>query len=161
VMFIHPMAPPGIEAMNRYALAPLVGFMFDTTLAVARLIFSNFFGRFLGLHVVVGHLGGAIPYLAGRLDAGYRAYPECQGTPRPPSEAIERLYLDTVSFHEPALRCALDLVGPERILFGSDYPHVVSDVASSLTAVEHALNRRDRNRILGNNAAELFRIEAG
>ena len=58
VMLIHPMVPAGIETMNQYALGPLVGFMFDTTLAVSRLIFSNFFGRFLGIHVIAAHLGG-------------------------------------------------------------------------------------------------------
>lgn len=158
VMLIHPMIPPGIEAMNQYALAPLVGFMFDTTLAVSRLIFSNFFGRFLGVNVIAAHLGGAIPFLAGRLDTGWRTYPDCQGINRPPSEFIERLYFDTVSFHEPALRCAIETVGEDQILFGSDYPRVISDVAGSITRIEHAVSRRHRNRILGETAARLFGI---
>ncbi|MEX1157654.1 MAG: amidohydrolase family protein [Thermomicrobiales bacterium] len=158
VMLIHPMIPPGIEAMNQYALAPLVGFMFDTTLAVSRLIFSNFFGRFLGVNVIAAHLGGAIPFLAGRLDTGWRTYPDCQGINRPPSEFIERLYFDTVSFHEPALRCAIETVGEDQILFGSDYPRVISNVAGSITRIEHAVSRRHRNRILGETAARLFGI---
>src|SRR5690349_7238716 len=58
VMFIHPMVPAGAEAMSQYALAPLIGYAFDTTQAVARLIFSNFFGRFLGIKVVASYLGG-------------------------------------------------------------------------------------------------------
>lgn len=156
IMMIHPMIPARIEAMNQYALAPLVGFMFDTTLAVSRLIFSNFFGRFLGINVVVGHLGGAIPFLAGRLDAGWRNYPECQGINRPPSEIIERLYFDTVSFHEPSLKCAIETVGEDQILFGSDYPHVIGDVTGAISAIESAVNRRHRNRILGDTAAKLF-----
>jgi aminocarboxymuconate-semialdehyde decarboxylase len=159
VMFIHPMVPAGIEAMNQYALAPLVGFMFDTTLAVSRLIFSNFFGRFLGINVIVAHLGGAIPFLAGRLDAGWRNYPECQGINRPPSEMIERLYFDTVSFHEASLKCAIDTVGEDQILFGSDYPHIIGDMTGAIAGIEHAVNRRHRGRILGDTAARLFNIE--
>ncbi len=159
-MFIHPMVPAGIEAMNAYALSPLVGFMFDTTLAVSRLIFANFFGRFLGLNVIVSHLGAAIPYLAGRLDMGYRAYPECQEISRPPSEFIGGLYLDTVSFHEPALQCAIDTVGVERILFGSDYPQVMGDVSKATDLLDDMLGRRDKRKIFGDNAAPLFGLES-
>lgn len=156
VMLIHPMVPAGVEAMNQYALAPLVGFMFDTTLAVSRLIFSNFFGRFLGIDVIVGHLGGAIPYLAGRIDAGWTNYPECQGINRPPSEIIERIYFDTVSFHESSLKCAIELVGEDHILFGSDYPHVIGDVTGAISGIESAVSRRHRGKVLGDTAARLF-----
>ena len=159
VMFIHPMVPAGIEAMNQYALAPLVGFMFDTTLAVSRLIFSNFFGRFLGINVIVAHLGGAIPFLTGRLDAGWRNYPECQGINRPPSEIIDRLYFDTVSFHEASLKCAIDTVGEDHILFGSDYPQIIGDMTGAIAGIESAVNRRHRGKVLGDTAARLFGLE--
>lgn len=158
-LFIHPMVPAGFEVMNQYALAPLVGFMSDVTLAVSRLIFSNFFGRFLGVNVLVAGLGGAIPYLAGRLDAGYRAYPECQGISRAPSEFIEHLYLDTVSFHEAAVRCAVDTVGADHLVFGSDYPHVIGDVPTAIQSVEGSVRRGLRGAILGDTAAKLFGIE--
>jgi aminocarboxymuconate-semialdehyde decarboxylase len=159
-MFIHPMVPTGVESMNDFALAPLVGFMMDTTLAVSRLIFSNFFGRFLGIKVIVAHAGGAIPYLSGRLDAGYRVYPECQDITRAPSEAIRDLYVDTVSSHAPAVRCAIDTLGVERILFGSDYPHVMGDASGSIHMLEEMdLGRRQRRGIFGNNAAPLFGIK--
>lgn len=155
-LFIHPMVPVGIDAMNQYALAPLVGFMFDTTLAVSRLIFSNFFERFPNVNVLVGHLGGAIPYLAGRLDIGYRNYADCQGIDRPPSEYIKRLYLDTVSFHEPAMRCAIETVGADHIVFGSDYPHVIGDIPGAIRSVEYTVPGEAAGAILGGTAARLF-----
>jgi aminocarboxymuconate-semialdehyde decarboxylase len=161
LMFLHPMPPPGIGALNQYALAPLVGFAFDTTLALARLIFSNFFGRFLNITVVAAQLGGALPFLAGRLDAGWQAYPECQGTARPPSEVIERIYYDTTSADEAALRLAIDTVGPERVLFGSDYPHLIGEVAGGIETVNRSAARRDRGKILGDNAARLYGLVAG
>lgn len=159
-LFIHPMVPAGIEVMNPYALAPLVGFMFDTTLAVSRLIFSGFFERYPRVKVLVGHLGAAVPYLAGRLDIGWRSYSDCQGIPHPPTEYIRRLYLDTVSFHAPALRCALDTVGPDRIVFGSDYPHVIGDVGGAIASIQQALPATTHDGVLGHTAAELFGVSA-
>lgn len=159
-MFIHPMVPAGVEAMDQYALTPLVGFMFDTTLAVSRLIFSNFFGRFLGINVIVAHLGGALPFLAGRLDAGYRKYPELQGTTRAPGDVLRDIYFDSVAFHEPAIRCAIDTVGVERILFGTDYPHLSGNMTQAIDLLEEMkLGRGEKRSILGNNAAGLFGLE--
>lgn len=158
VLFIHPMVPAGIETMNAYALAPLVGFMFDTTLAVARLIFADFFGRFPDIRLLAGHLGATLPYLAGRLDIGWRSYADCQGLDHPPSADIQQLYLDTVSFHPPALRCALETVGPDRILFGSDYPHVIGDVPGAIASIETTAPAEAQTGILGSNAARLFAI---
>jgi len=59
----------GVEAMLDYWLMPLVGFLMDTTLAAASLVFSGVAERFPNIKWVLGHLGGAIPYLAERLTA--------------------------------------------------------------------------------------------
>jgi aminocarboxymuconate-semialdehyde decarboxylase len=155
-MLIHPMVPAGIEVMNQYALAPLVGFMMDTTLAVARLIFSGFFDKYPNVNVIAGHLGAAAPYLAGRFDIGYRSYPDCKGIDKPPSEYMKQMYLDTVSFHIPALHCAVETVGADRIVFGSDYPHVIGDVAGATRVIEEAVPASAVEDILGNTAAEIF-----
>lgn len=160
-MFVHPLAPVHTGMLDAYALTPMVGYLMDTTVAVSRLIFSNFFGRFLGINVIVGHLGGTLPFITGRLDDGYLMYPECQEITRPPSEAIQDLYVDTVSSHEPAIRCAIDTLGMEHILFGSDYPNAPANMARSVDILEEmSLGRRDKRRILGNNAAPLFGIES-
>lgn len=60
--------------MDEYWLMPLVGFPLDTTLAAAKLVFSGVVERFGGIRWVLAHLGGAIPYLAERLDRGYHAF---------------------------------------------------------------------------------------
>lgn len=160
VMHIHPMVPAGIGSMGQYALAPLIGFPFDTTQAVARLIYSDFFGRFLGINVVASHLGGAIPFLVNRLDAGFRTYPDSQGISRPPSEVLERIYLDTTGASAGAIGLAAELVGEEHLLFGSDYPHVVGDLAGGIAAVEDGIGRRHRAKVLGDNAVTLYRLSA-
>jgi aminocarboxymuconate-semialdehyde decarboxylase len=157
-MLIHPMVPAGIEVMNQYALAPLVGFMMDTTLAMARLIFSGFFDKYPNINVIAGHLGAAAPYIAGRLDIGYRSYPDCQGIEQPPSEYLKKMYLDTVSFHVPALHCALETVGADHILFGSDYPHVIGDVTGATAVIEQSVPAEALSGILGDNAARLIGV---
>src|SRR5207249_10911341 len=86
VMYIHPTNPVGVEAMMDYWLMPLVGFLFDTTLAAASLVFSGVVERFPRIRWALCHLGGAIPYLAERLDRGFHAFKDCRAhIQRPPS----------------------------------------------------------------------------
>src|SRR6185312_6577410 len=125
-------------------------------LAMSRLIFSGFFDKYPNINVIAGHLGAAAPYIAGRLDIGYRNYPDCQGIDQPPTEYLKKIYLDTVSFHIPALRCAVETVGADHILFGSDYPHVIGDVAGATRVIEEAVPPSALDDILGNTAARLF-----
>ena len=158
VMHIHPMAPAGIESMGQYALVVLVGYPFDTTQAIARLIFSGFFDRYPRINVIGSHLGGAIPFLAARLDSGYRSYRDCQAIASPPSEVMKRLYLDTTNASSAAIGLAADVVGVDHLVFGSDYPHVVGDLAGSIAAVEAAIDRQHHDSVLGDTAAALFRL---
>ena len=76
VLHIHPTDPVGVEAMKDYWLMPLVGFLFDTTLAAAKLVFAGVPERYPRIKWVLSHLGGAIPYLAERLDRGWKAFPD-------------------------------------------------------------------------------------
>jgi len=160
VFYIHPTYPLGVEAMTDYWLMPLVGFLFDTTLAAAHLVFAGVPERFPGMKWVLGHLGGAIPYLAERLDRGYDAFPDCRtAIPQPPSHYLRQFYYDTVNFDPAALRLAIEFAGPDRILAGSDYPHLIGSIdkmKKSLGALD--LGEGDRAKIMGGNAARLFGV---
>ena len=70
VLYIHPTHPLGVEAMTDFWLMPLVGFLMDTTLAAAKIVFNGIPERFPKIRWALCHLGGAIPYLAERLDRG-------------------------------------------------------------------------------------------
>jgi aminocarboxymuconate-semialdehyde decarboxylase len=159
VLYIHPTHPVGVEAMTAYWLMPLVGFLFDTTLAAAGLVFSGVVERFPRIRWVLGHLGGAIPYLAERLDRGYEAFPECRAhIHRPPSAYLKDFYYDTVNFDAGALRLALEFAGPRRILAGSDYPHRIGSLRSMLETLRRLdVSAADRALMLGGNAAQLLR----
>jgi aminocarboxymuconate-semialdehyde decarboxylase len=93
-VLIHPMLPVGMaEQLKDYVLGPLVGFPFDSTLAVARMCFDGLFRDFPNVRFLVPHLGGAIPYLLPRLDQGYRDFPANRAKiDQPPSFYLKKLY---------------------------------------------------------------------
>lgn len=136
-IFLHPMIPVASEAFNEYVLGPLVGFPFDTSLAVARMCFAGMFKDFPDIRWVIGHLGGAIPYLMERLDNGFRDFAECRAhIDVLPSTYLKRLHYDTVSFSGPALRMVRDLVGVDHMVMGSDYPHMLGSIDRAVTSIE-------------------------
>jgi aminocarboxymuconate-semialdehyde decarboxylase len=158
VIYIHPTDPSGVEAMLDYWLMPLVGFLFDTTLAASKLVFSGVVERHPRIRWVLTHMGGAIPYLAERLDRGYRAFAECRrNISRPPSEYLRQFYFDTVNFNPAAVRLALDFAGPERILAGSDYPHQIGSIPLMLDTIRGLdVPEETKAAMLGGNAIRLL-----
>jgi len=160
VVHIHPNYPPGVEAMEDFWLMPLVGFMFDTTLAAAGLVFAGIPKRYPRIKWILGHLGGAIPYLAERLDRGFEAYPECRvNIDRLPSDYLKEFYYDTVNFDTKALRLALEFAGPSQLLAGSDYPHLISSIPKMKSSIDALpLSAAEKAMVLGGNAARLYGI---
>ncbi len=160
VLYIHPTNPLGVEAMTEFWLMPLVGFPWDTTLAAAKLVFSGVAERFPRIRWVLGHLGGAIPYIAERLDRGYEAFPECrEHIRRAPSAYLKEFYYDTVNFDPAALRLAVEFAGPRRILAGSDYPHRIGSLRAMLDSLRRLdVSAEDRALMLGGNALRLLEL---
>lgn len=158
VLHIHPTDPVGVEAMTDYWLMPLVGFLMDTTLAAAKLTFAGIPERFPRIRWVLSHLGGAIPYLAERLDRGFHAFPDCRARiNRPPSEYLKQFYYDTVNFDRDALQLAIAFAGVDHILAGSDYPHQIGSIPSMLAALRGLpLSEADHAKIMGGNAKRLY-----
>jgi aminocarboxymuconate-semialdehyde decarboxylase len=160
VLYIHPTNPLGVEAMTEFWLMPLVGFLMDTTLAAAKLVFAGVPKRFPGIRWVLCHLGGAIPFLVERLDRGFEAFKECRREiDQPPSEYLRHFYFDTVNFNPAALRLAIDFAGVDHILAGSDYPHQIGSLQKMLASIDVLdLAADDKAKILGGNAATLLNI---
>ncbi len=158
-LFIHPTTPSPADAFLDYRLAATVGFTVDTTLMVARLIFSGLLDRVPGLKLIASHLGGCLPYLAERLDRGWLAYPECKGASRAPSEYIKEIYLDCVSFEPLAVDFARRLVGAGRLMVGSDYPHQIGDLRRCTEVIDKMdAPDEEKQMVLHENAEELFGV---
>lgn len=159
VLMIHPTYPLGVEAMEQYMLMPLNGFLFDTTLAASKLVFSGVVRRYPRIKWVLGHLGGTIPYLAERLDRGWRAFESCRvNIDEPPTAYLKRhFWYDTVNFSQGPLKLAIEFAGVDRILAGSDYPHMIGSIPLMHQAIG-ALPITDEEKagILGGNAARLL-----
>ena len=162
VIYIHPTDPLGVDAMLDYWLMPLVGFLMDTTLAASKLVFSGVVERHPRIRWVLTHMGGAIPYLAERLDRGYRAFPDCRrNISKPPSEYLKEFYFDTVNFNPEAVKFAISFAGVDHILAGSDYPHQIGSIPLMLKTIgKLELDEESRRKILGGNAERLLGLSA-
>ncbi len=158
VLYIHPTHPISVEAMTEFWLMPLVGFLMDTTLAAAHLVFAGIPRRFPRIKWVLAHLGGAIPYRAERLDRGFAAFRECrEHIDRPPSEYLKDFYYDTVNFDGAALQLAIAFAGAGHVLAGSDYPHQIGSIPAMVASIEALPATREvKDAIGGANAGRLL-----
>jgi len=153
-VFEHPMFPNNSSGFEGFELPLRLGLIFDTTLAATRLIYSGIFERYPDFPYIMAHTGGALLMALARLDNGYRLFPDCRRyINKLPSEYAKRLYYDTTAFDEKALSFALNTVGSEQLLFGTDDPFINADT-SHVTKLP--IGAGDKKKILGGNAVRIF-----
>ncbi len=123
-ILLHPTIAPGTPPLPQHPVW-LYEFPFDTTRALANLIYSGTLERCGKLRLQVSHLGGTAPFLAHRIASLADREPE--DAARAPAGALEylrRLYYDTgLSNHDLPTRPTIDLVGADRLVFGTDWPY--------------------------------------
>jgi aminocarboxymuconate-semialdehyde decarboxylase len=159
-VLVHPTHPPGAQQMDmdQYDLAWSVGFMADTTLCFARMIFDGFLDRYPNLKLIAAHGGGTLPYLVGRFDKGDEVeLPSRRRMQAPPSTYLKRIWYDGICYSPQALRYLIGIVGADRVLYGTDYPHQVHD-AAGMFAKSEAMVPDQRHAIREGNARRLFGI---
>ena len=151
----HPMLPTFADHLPGYALPIRVGFPFDTTLCVTRMIYGGVFERHPKLQFVVPHTGSAFIGLLERLDHGYHLFHECREhiTQLPSVFARKNLFYDTCSFSKNFIEMAVKEIGIERFMFGTDYPYIIAD-PGYIEALD--LSHADKAAIFGDNAVRLF-----
>ena len=137
-----------------------VGFTFDSTAAVSLMINHGFFDEYPALKLIVAHGGGALPFLAPRLDRCFDVYIESRAVIRKhPAKYLKRLYADTALFSEATLALTIGCFGEDHVLYGTDFPHPIADLEGILSRVD-ALPGHASNKVRGANAARLFGIES-
>lgn len=160
-VLVHPTAPQGVRDlhMDEYGLVPPVGFTFDTTLAISRMILDGFFDRYSQVKIIAGHGGGALPYLAGRLDRCHEMIPACSDVVKDkPSTYLQRIYYDTVVYEADALDLCIKVAGSaDKLLYGSDYPHNIGDMKGCLERVD-SLPPEQATLVRSKNAERIFNL---
>jgi aminocarboxymuconate-semialdehyde decarboxylase len=157
LIFLH---PPRVTAaaprLGRYFLNNLIGNPLEGVLAATALVFGGVLDRHPELQVCLPHAGGYFPYQVGRLDRGFAAKDECrEHLRRPPSDYLGRFWYDTLTFRPDALRFLAELVGLDRLVFGTDYPFPLGDPTAA-SVVEAAFPRADLTGVWGETARALL-----
>ncbi len=156
-IFLHPTVPVMEAAGADYHLNAMVGVLFDTTLAALRLILSGTMEQYPLLSFVLPHVGSTIPYLLGRIDHLSGLLPGGrQHISKAPSEYFKRFYVDSASSFQPALDYCYKLTGPDRILFGTDYPWVPVEMSAGLVE-GMPIPAEEKELIYSGNALRLLR----
>ena len=157
-VLVHPTTPPGTPDMDLGRLLPSVGFTFDTSLAISNMIMDGFLDQYPNLSIIASHGGGTLPYLAGRLDLFFekRYRPEERKIAEPPSQHLGRIYYDSIVYQPTCLKLCVEMGGPERVLFGTDYPHP-ANIPYLMDLVDD-LPRDQVAAVKGGNAVRLFKL---
>jgi len=160
VLYLHPAGNSACTPLIRdYHLTWMVGAPVEDTISIMQLITHGIPARYPDITIINSHLGGALPMLLQRADDQYRW--EAPETPERPSVAARRMWYDTVGHrHVPALRCAIDSFGADRLLLGTDFPYENGD--TFLRAVDYIndpqIDTDAARAILDHNASALLGI---
>ncbi|MFA5156595.1 MAG: amidohydrolase family protein [Candidatus Omnitrophota bacterium] len=163
-VFVHSQIvnPIGFERVQDPLLTPVIEYVFDTTICIGKLLMSGVLAEFNSVKFIFAHFGGVIPHLAYRFDATYqmlRSINFVKDLKGNPTQFLKNIYVDTSGdVRQANFLAALELVGPDHILWGSDWP-AKKDPAASIKAVQDLdISAADKTAILGNNLAKLFAL---
>jgi aminocarboxymuconate-semialdehyde decarboxylase len=168
-IFVHPaLAPKGYSLLQDYQLSVILTREFDLGVAVTRLIAGGVVERYPDLHFVFAHFGGGLAGYKERIArSSYRFK-----LPKSFEEYFDRLYFDMAGFEGSpiALRCALEGIRPERMVFATDYPQNFNNSdpkqGKSVDGMREYINEvrglpldtKIKNDMLGGTAARLLHI---
>ncbi|MDA1001152.1 MAG: amidohydrolase family protein [bacterium] len=155
-LVLHPGPSPSSHVYQDFWLGPLVGFLFDESLATLRLILSGVMERLPDLKVLLPHAGATLPLLMARVDYLTSIHPGGdENLTQPPSGYFRRVYTDAVAHSKAALELAVREMGPERIMFATDSPWV--PIKNHVKLVESlGLSAEETDRIWSGTAKEFF-----
>jgi len=160
-VFIHPVEGGGRAELRDYYMWNVIGNPMETTVAAGHLILSGVMEAYPKLKIMLAHGGGALPYLHGRLDRGFKQRPEINKViKKPPTEHLKQFYFDTITHDAVVLKSLVDLVGADHVMLGSDYPFDMGNENPADLVRAANLGGDAEKLILGENAKGLLNWEA-
>lgn len=178
-VWMHPARPatradyPG-EPKSKFEIWQVLGWPYETSVAMARLVFSGMFEKLPDLRLITHHCGAMIPFFAGRAETlwaqlGSRSADEnyeelLKSMQKKPIEYFRMFYADTVlGGSGPALRCGLDFFGADKVVFASDCPFDPEGgpmfIREGIRSIEElGLSEGDKRKIYFANALQLMRM---
>jgi aminocarboxymuconate-semialdehyde decarboxylase len=162
LLFFHPIeASDSVKGDSLTGLLNAVTmFPYQTTVAIERLILKGLFEKLSDLRVCLSHGGGFLPYNIWRLDHAYSQRKELKkGIPERPSEYLKRIYFDSIVHSPVALEFLINVVGPERVIVGSDYPMLMGDDDPISKIMALPINEKERELITEQNALRALRMD--
>jgi aminocarboxymuconate-semialdehyde decarboxylase len=167
-VFIHPPSIGfGEERLNIYRLASSIGRPMDGAIAISRLIVRGMFEKLPSLKLVASHLGGGICEMIGRMDYAYNLQEEAYFLgpyepmliKHPPSHYLKMMYLESTCYHAPAARCAMETVGVDHFVFGTDAPPLKPLKKAGVEIIRSLkLAPADEAKVFSGNARKLLKI---
>lgn len=164
-IYLHPAPPPptvrdayfaGLEPGVAASLATGAwGWHAECGMHVLRMVVAGVFDRFPGLRLIVGHMGENLPFSLARADQqlSHRVSGLSRGVTR---TVLDHVLITTSGYvTDPPLRCALDVFGPDRILFSVDHPFSDSTEATAFLAAA-PVDEDARKAIAHGNAETLL-----
>ncbi|MFT3742288.1 MAG: amidohydrolase family protein [Gammaproteobacteria bacterium] len=168
-IYLHPTTPL-MKEYGKYGFAlagPPLGFQFDASLCLMRMIYAGVFDQFPNLTIILGHLGETLPFLVpDRIDWPYinphiskliGFIKERPAIKKMPSEVIlENVYMTTSGrFSKTALEFVLNIMGDDHVMLASDYPY--EDLNQSMNFIREChLPDKTLQKIYSGNAEKLF-----
>jgi predicted TIM-barrel fold metal-dependent hydrolase len=164
-VFLHPGAEPvGSESVRDFRLVEQVSRFFDVGVCLATLVVSGRLEQYPDLKLIAATAGGGVSLIANRLDAAQRGRPAAEGVVRTelsgePSSYLRNVYVDTANQNSASHLSNLELVGAERMLFGTDSPPLATPLETAISMVRDLpVPEAAQAAIFEGNARELFAL---
>ena len=154
-LFVHPTFGARDDRLKAYGLVSAVGRVTDTSIALARLLFSGHLTRYPGVNLVISHGDAALAIMLGRMRQSVATAPADNADP---VAGFRRLYVDSIVYDARTVRFVADMLGSDRVLMGTDLPFAIAEGEPVKLIDAAGFSREARAAILGETAARLFRV---
>lgn len=160
-IFVHPWDMMAKDKMQKYWLPWLVGMPAESSLAICSMIFSGLLEKLPKLKVAFAHGGGSFPATIGRIEHGFNVRPDLVAIDNPinPREYLNRIYLDTLVHDPMMLDYLIQLMGPNQLALGTDYPFPLGELSPGklIESMPYDINMKER--LMNGTALEWLGME--